>query len=90
MSDEIIVYSTIWCPDCKRSKKFFADHRIQYRNIDIEKDKDAMAYVEKVNDGMRIIPTIVFPDGEIMREPENAELAKKLGIQPERNRYPMM
>jgi thioredoxin reductase (NADPH) len=81
MSDEIIVYSTIWCPDCKRSKKFFADHRIQYRNIDIEKDKDAMAYVEKVNDGMRIIPTIVFPDGEIMREPENAELAKKLGIQ---------
>jgi len=81
MREEIIVYSTVWCPDCKRSKKFFADHRIQYKNIDIEKDQDAMAYVEKVNDGMRIIPTIVFPDGEILREPSNAELAKKLGIQ---------
>lgn len=40
-----------------------------------------MAYVEKVNNGMRIIPTIVFPDGSILVEPSNAELAKKLGLQ---------
>lgn len=80
MTDEIIVYSTVWCPDCKRSKKFFNDHRVQYKNIDIEKDADAMAYVVEVNNGMRVIPTIVFPDGEILTEPSNAELAKKLGI----------
>jgi thioredoxin reductase (NADPH) len=29
---------------------------------------------------MRIIPTIVFPDGEIMVEPSNAQLAQKLGL----------
>lgn len=80
MSDEIIVYSTVWCPDCKRAKKFFADHRIQYQNIDIEKDEEAMAYVEEVNHGMRVIPTIIFPDGDILTEPSNAELAEKLGI----------
>lgn len=80
MTDEIIVYSTVWCPDCKRAKKFFNDHRIQYKNIDIEKDADAMAYVEEVNNGMRVIPTIVFPDGNILTEPSNAELAKQLGI----------
>ena len=80
MSEEIIVYSTVWCPDCKRAKKFFADHRIQYKNIDIEKDADAMAYVEKVNNGMRSIPTIVFPDGDKLVEPSNSELAAKLGI----------
>ena len=79
--DEIIkVYSTVWCPDCKRAKKFFSDHRIQYKNIDIEKDDEAMDYVVEVNDGKRIIPTIVFPDGDILVEPSNADLAKKMGI----------
>ncbi|MBI4732375.1 MAG: FAD-dependent oxidoreductase [Chloroflexi bacterium] len=81
MSDQITVYSTVWCPDCKRAKRFFADHRIQYTNIDIEQDPQGMAFVEKVNGGMRIIPTIVFPDGSILSEPSNAELAEKLGLQ---------
>ena len=80
MTEEIIVYSTAWCPDCKRAKKFFADHRIQYENVDIEKDEKAMAYVEEVNNGMRVVPTIIFPDGDILTEPSNAELAAKLGI----------
>jgi len=80
MTNQIIVYSTVWCPDCKRAKKFFNDHRIQYTNIDIEKDAEAMKYVEKVNQGMRIIPTIVFPDGSTLSEPSNAELAEKLCI----------
>ncbi len=81
MSDAIIVYSTIWCPDCKRAKKFFNDHRIQYKNIDIEKDPEAMAFVEKINNGSRVIPTIIFPDKSKLVEPSNAELAEKLGIQ---------
>ncbi|MCJ7622189.1 MAG: FAD-dependent oxidoreductase [Anaerolineaceae bacterium] len=79
--NEIVVYGTVWCPDCKRSKQFFADHRITYINVDIEQDSEAMAYVEKVNKGIRRVPTIVFPDGSIMVEPSNAELAQKLGIQ---------
>jgi len=29
---------------------------------------------------MRIIPTIIFPDGEIMVEPTNAQLAERLGL----------
>lgn len=81
MAEQIMVYSTVWCPDCKRAKKFLAEHRIPYQNIDIEKDEKAMAFVEKVNNGMRIIPTIVFPDGSVLSEPSNAQLAEKLGMQ---------
>jgi thioredoxin reductase (NADPH) len=76
----IMVYSTVWCPDCKRAKQFFGEQRVAYTNVDIEQDKKAMTFVEKVNEGMRIIPTIIFPDGEILVEPSNAELAKKLGL----------
>jgi len=76
----IMVYSTVWCPDCKRAKQFFGEQRVAYTNVDIEQDEKALTFVEKVNDGMRIIPTIIFPDGEILVEPTNAMLAKKLGL----------
>lgn len=80
-NDQIVVYSTVWCPDCKRAKQFFGEQRIPYINVDIEKNPQGMAYVEKINQGKRIIPTIVFPDGSILVEPSNAELAEKLGLQ---------
>lgn len=77
----IIVYGTSWCSDCKRAKQFFGEHRIQYVWVDIEHDSDAMAYVEEVNKGLRSVPTIVFPDGSILVEPSNAQLAEKFGLQ---------
>lgn len=86
MNDQITVYSTVWCPDCKRAKRFFGEQRVPYINIDIEQNPEAMAYVEKVNNGMRIIPTIVFPDGSILVEPSNAELARKLELQTQAQR----
>jgi thioredoxin reductase (NADPH) len=82
----ITIYSTVWCPDCKRVKKFFGEHRVQYENVDIEKKPKGISFVEKLNKGMRIIPTIIFPDGEVLVEPSNAQLAEKLGLQTKANR----
>jgi len=76
----IIVYGTTWCPDCKRAKQFLGEQRVQYCWVDIEQDSEAMAYVEQVNQGKRIVPTIVFPDGSLLVEPSNAQLAEKLGL----------
>ncbi len=78
----VIVYGANWCPDCTRAKKFLGEQLIRFRWVDIEQDKQARAYVEKINNGKRIIPTIVFDDGSILVEPSNAELAAKLGIHP--------
>lgn len=83
---EIVMYGTNWCPDCKRSKQFLGDQRIQYDWVDIEQDPEAMLYVEKVNQGMRRIPTIQFPDGSVLVEPSNAELAEKLGLKTKAER----
>ena len=52
----IMVYSTVWCPDCKRAKQFFGEQRVAYTNVDIEHDKKAMGFVEKVNEGYLIDP----------------------------------
>ena len=76
----ILIYGTTWCPDCRRAKQFFGEHRIQYTWVDIEQDGAAMAEVERINEGKRIVPTIICPDGKILTEPSNDELAAKLGL----------
>jgi len=76
----IVVYGTTWCPDCRRAKQFFGEHRIQYDWVDIEQNAQAMAEVERLNDGKRIVPTILFPDGARLVEPGNEQLAQKLGL----------
>ena len=87
--EAITVYGTPWCPDCKRAKQFLGEQRIQYHWVDIEQDAQAMTYVEEVNQGKRIVPTILFPDGSTLVEPSNADLAEKLGLttQAERTYY---
>jgi thioredoxin reductase (NADPH) len=77
----ITVYGATWCPDCRQAKQFLGEQRVHYTSVDIEQDRDGQALVEQINGGKRIIPTIVFPDGSILVEPSNAELATKLGIQ---------
>lgn len=76
----VIMYSTRWCPDCRRAKAFLDRHSVPYTVVDIDQDLEAARYVVRVNGGMRRVPTIVFSDGSALVEPSNAELARKLGI----------
>jgi mycoredoxin len=78
MATDIVVYGTTWCPDCIVAKNVFKRRGIDYQWIDIDRDADARAYVERVNSGMRSVPTILFPDGSILVEPSSAELTEKL------------
>jgi mycoredoxin len=76
--DEIKMYGTTWCPDCFRAKQVFERLKISYTWIDIEKDEQALAYVQKMSGGYQSVPTIVFPDGSILVEPGTRELESKL------------
>lgn len=77
---DITVYGAHWCPDCRRSKMFLGEHQIPYNWVDIEEDPAAQQRVIQLNDGKRIVPTIVFGDGSFLAEPSNAQLADKLGL----------
>jgi mycoredoxin len=81
MTETILtVYGTKWCGDCRRTQRFLEDYRIDYQFINIDTDKKGEQYVLKVNRGLRSVPTIVFPDGSILVEPSNTQLAEKLQI----------
>ena len=37
--NNIKLYGTNWCSDCKRSKKFLGEQRVHYEYINIEEDR---------------------------------------------------
>jgi glutaredoxin-like protein len=76
----VTFYCTAWCPDCHRARNLLDKQRVAYVAVDIEENPEARSVVEKLNHGMHSVPTIVFPDGTILVEPSNAELAQKLSL----------
>jgi mycoredoxin len=74
----ITMYSGEWCGDCRRSKRLLDSLNVEYSIIDIEADEAAAAKVIEINNGMRSIPVIIFPDGTHMTEPSDIDLKAKL------------
>ena len=75
----IKVYSTEWCGDCRRAKRFLSENDVAFEEINIERDKKAVRLVMKHNDGKRRIPTFEI-DGSYYGNPSIPELAKLVGI----------
>ena len=75
----IVMYSTTWCPDCRRAKKFLDKNNVSYLEIDVDQDEQGKDFVIDVNNGARVVPTIIFPDGGILVEPSTQELREKIG-----------
>lgn len=76
----IVMYGTPWCGDCRRARRFFDSNGVAYEYVDIADRPEAVAIVERINDGYQSVPTIVFPDGSVLVEPSNRALASKLGL----------
>ena len=76
----IRMFATAWCGDCWRAKRFLDSNNIQYEYIDINENPEAARIVERLNNGNRSVPTIVFPDGSLLVEPSDGELAEKFDV----------
>jgi len=74
--EKIIIYGAMWCPDTLRAITYFNQHNINFDFKDIDNNPENTKFVEDTNNGMRIIPTIIFPDGTILTEPSNSELER--------------
>ena len=77
-NDFIHVYGVTWCGDCRRAMRFFDLNNIHYQWTNIDHDRSGEEFVIRVNKGFRSVPTIVFPDGSILVEPSNDQLAVKI------------
>jgi mycoredoxin len=72
------MYTTPWCGFCRRLKSQLARDGIEVAEVDIEQDPAAADYVMSVNDGMQMVPTLVFPDGTALTNPSAAEVRNRL------------
>ena len=77
---QIIMYGTTWCYDSKKARNILETNQIPFTFINIDEDMEGRRFVEKVNNGNRSVPTIVFPDGSMLVEPSSMELKEKLGL----------
>lgn len=72
------VYFADWCPFCQRLLKGLDDEGVAYDRVDVETDAEASAWVESVNDGNRVVPTLKFWDGTTMTNPPVKKVLRKL------------
>ena len=76
---QVQLYGADWCPDCRRAKSFLNDNAINYEFIDVDKNSWATKKVEALNNGKRIIPTIII-DKKAYANPDNSKLTNLLSI----------
>lgn len=77
--DTIMFYGATWCADCRRVKSFLDSKSIPYNFLNIDTDDAAAAQVEKINNGLKRIPILIFPEGRILVEPSTEDLEKECG-----------
>jgi len=76
----IRVAGTLWSPSSYRVKDFLARSQIPYRWLDIERDGEARELVEATSGGQLRLPTLFFPDGSTLTDPDLRTLADKIGL----------
>jgi len=74
---QIVMYTTEYCSDCIRVKKFFEANNITHLRVRLEGNAEATDFVTKINNGYISVPTIIFPDGSVLVEPGWEELKVK-------------
>ncbi len=64
----IKVYGADWCSDCVTAKRFLDSKGVEFEYIDITDNQQAIALVEQINNGKRVIPTLMV-DGVSFTNP---------------------
>ncbi|MFF2553052.1 glutaredoxin family protein [Nocardia sp. NPDC058058] len=75
---DIVLYGADWCGDCRRAKTWLRENHIPFTEMDVEHDDTAREKAIALANGRKNIPVVVFPNGTVLIEPTNADLAAAL------------
>jgi mycoredoxin len=75
---EFVMFSTDWCGYCKRLKSQLGEIGITFREINVEQEMEYASFVEEVNGGNRVVPTLLFSDGVALTNPSAIAVREKL------------
>ena len=75
---DFVMFSTEWCGYCKRLKNQLVEIGITFREINVEEEIEYAGFVEEVNGGNRVVPTLLFSDGVALTNPSAIAVKDKL------------
>lgn len=58
----LVIYSSEWCPDCRRAKRVLEEAEAPFEEVDLDRDAGAEAMVLQKSGGRRVVPTLRFDD----------------------------
>ena len=61
-SGQLTVYSSAWCPDCRRAKRVLEEAQADFEEVDIDQDAQAESVVLERSGGRRVVPTLRFDE----------------------------
>jgi glutaredoxin len=61
-SSRLVVYSSDWCPDCRRAKRVLQEAGTAFQEVDVDQDAQAEAMILERSGGRRVVPTLRFDD----------------------------
>lgn len=61
-AEQLTVYSSAWCPDCRRAKRVLEEAQANFEEVDIDQDAQAEALVLERSGGRRVVPTLRFDE----------------------------
>ncbi|AEG44746.1 glutaredoxin family protein [Isoptericola variabilis] len=73
----LTMYGAAWCGDCRRAQRLLDSRGVEYDYVDLVAAPERADDAEALS-GRKNIPVLVFPDGDVLVEPADAELGAKL------------
>ena len=74
----VTIFAADWCPFCRKLRERLDRTETPYDLVDVEADPEAAAWVESVNGGNRVVPTVRYSDGTHATNPEASAVRAKL------------
>ena len=78
MTEKIILYGSRACSMVAPARSLLRETGASFEEIDIDLDPQAEARVRQINGGNASVPTLVFPDGTTLTEPDETVLRAQL------------
>jgi glutaredoxin len=73
-----VLFGADWCVDCRVAKAWLKDNNVPFTDINVDGDEQARGQAFELAKGRRNIPVVVLPDGSVLVEPTEADLASAL------------
>lgn len=79
-TEHVTIFYADWCPFCTKLRQRLNRTETPYALVDAEADgtEDINKWIKSVNNGNRIVPTVLYSDGTYATNPEASAVRAKL------------